>query len=257
MLPTSEAPNMKAIIIDDEKRARINLALLLEEYCPNVEIVAECENLPSGVKAIRKHRPNVVFLDIEMPGHSGLELLDFFDDDDVNFAIIFTTAYNEYAVRAFKFSAIDYLLKPIVPEELQDALKRAEKQQELSGNYKILKENLASGKLDKIAVPSGSSLIFIDADKILYIKGEGAYSEITMIDGSKHIVSRNLKSFEEILCLSADFFRAHKSYIVNMAYVNAYKKADGGSLLLTQNISIPLSPDRVQSIFEKIKMIKR
>ena len=115
---------MKAIIIDDEKRARISLAYILQEYCPNVTIVAECENLPEGVKAIRKNQPNIVLLDIEMPGHSGLELLDFFDENDVNFSIIFTTAYNEYALQAFKFSAVDYLLKPINPEQLSEAISR-------------------------------------------------------------------------------------------------------------------------------------
>ena len=104
---------MTAIIIDDEKRARVSLTLLVKEFYPSLEIVAECENLPQGVKAIRKLKPNLVFLDIEMPGHSGLELLDFFDENEINFEIIFTTAYNEYAVKAFKFSAIDYLLKPI------------------------------------------------------------------------------------------------------------------------------------------------
>lgn len=248
---------MKAIIIDDEKRARINLALLLDEFCPNVEVLAECENLPTGVKAIRKYKPNVVLLDIEMPGHSGLELLDFFDEEEVDFAIIFTTAYNEYAIRAFKFSAIDYLLKPIIPEELQSAIKRAEKQQQKFDNYKMLKENMTTANLDKIAVPSGSSLIFIDVCNILYVKGEGAYSEVNMLDGVKHIVSRNLKNFEDILCQSPDFFRAHKSYIVNLAYVTSYNKADGGSLFLNGNISIPLSPEKSQVILEKVKLVKR
>ena len=115
---------MKAIIIDDEKRARVSLNLLIQEYCPNVEIVAECENLPEGVKAIRKFNPDLVLLDIEMPGHSGLELLDFFDENDINFSIIFTTAYNEYALQAFKFSAIDYLLKPITEEDLSKSIEK-------------------------------------------------------------------------------------------------------------------------------------
>jgi two-component system LytT family response regulator len=94
---------MKAIIIDDEKRARVTLQLLLDEYCPTITVIADCENLPEGIKAIRKHKPAVVFLDIEMPGHSGLELLDFFDENEVDFSIIFTTAYNQYAIQAFKF----------------------------------------------------------------------------------------------------------------------------------------------------------
>ena len=115
---------IQAIIIDDEKRARLNLELLIEEYCSNVQVIASCENLPEGVKAIRKHKPDLVLLDIEMPGHSGLELLDFFDENEVNFSIIFTTAYNEYALKAFKFSAVDNLLKPIIRAVLVAAIER-------------------------------------------------------------------------------------------------------------------------------------
>ena len=113
---------MKAIIIDDEKQARVSLSLLLQENCPEIEVADQCENLPQGVKSIRKHRPDVVFLDIEMPGHSGLELLEFFDEKEIEFSIIFTTAYNDFAVQAFKLSALDYLLKPIDMETLEVAL---------------------------------------------------------------------------------------------------------------------------------------
>ena len=248
---------MKAIIIDDEKRARVSLNLLIQEYCPNVEIVAECENLPEGVKAIRKFNPDLVLLDIEMPGHSGLELLDFFDENDINFSIIFTTAYNEYALQAFKFSAIDYLLKPINPEQLTDAINRLEKQKQKFENFKILKENIQQDNLTKIAVPSGNTLIFIDTTKISHIKGEGAYSEVFCVNGTKHLVSRNLKNFEDILCLDTRFMRVHKSYIVNFELVMAYNKSDGGSLELESGIHIPVSTDKAQNILEKIQIIKR
>jgi two-component system LytT family response regulator len=248
---------MKAIIIDDEKRARISLALIIKEYCPHVEILAECENLSQGVKAIRKYNPDVVLLDIEMPGHSGLELLDFFDEKEVNFSIIFTTAYNEYALQAFKFSAIDYLLKQINPELLCEAISRLEKQQQKFENFKILKENIQQESLSKIAVPSGSSLIFLDLVKIAYIKGDGAYSEVFSVDGKKNLVSRNLKNFEDILCSDNRFARVHKSYIVNLEQVVAFNKSDGGSLSLENKIQIPISPDKTQIILEKIKIIKR
>jgi two-component system, LytTR family, response regulator len=248
---------MKAILIDDEKRARISLALLLQEYCPNVEIVAECENLSEGVKAIRKHNPDLVLLDIEMPGHSGLELLDFFDENDINFSIIFTTAYNEYALQAFKFSAIDYLLKPINPEELSEAILRLEKQKQKLENFKILKENINDESLTKIAVPSGNSLLFIDTTKIAYIKGEGSYSEVFCNNNTSNLVSRNLKNFEDILCKDKRFMRVHKSYIVNFEQVVAFNKSDGGSLELENGNYIPVSPDKVQLILEQIQIIKR
>ena len=248
---------MKAIIIDDEKRARVSLALLIQEYCPNMEIVAECENLSQGVKAIRKHNPDLVLLDIEMPGHSGLELLDFFDENDVNFSIIFTTAYNEYALQAFKFSAIDYLLKPINPEQLADAITRLEKQKQKLENFKILKENIQQESLSKIAVPSGNTLIFLDTTKIAHIKGEGAYSEVFCTTGTKNLVSRNLKNFEDILCSDKRFMRVHKSYIVNFEQVVAYNKSDGGSLELSTGVHVPISPDRAQQILEQIQIVKR
>ena len=248
---------MKAIIIDDEKRARVSLSLLLQEYCPQVTIVAECENLPEGVKAIRKHQPDIVLLDIEMPGHSGLELLDFFDENEVNFSIIFTTAYNEYALKAFKFSAVDYLLKPIIPEELAEAVERVAKQKQRFENFRAFKENLQQETLTKIAVPSGNSLLFLDTDKIMYIKGEGAYSEVFCSDGSKQLVSRNLKNFEDILCSDSRFLRIHKSYIVNFNFVVAFNKSDGGSIELENKAQIPVSPDKAQQILDQIQIIKR
>jgi two-component system LytT family response regulator len=116
---------MKAIIVDDENKARQLLRAMLSDLCPNVEVVADCDDLPNGVKAIKRHSPDLVFLDIEMPGHSGLELLDFFNDDEVNFNIIFTTAYDHYAIQAFKLSAVDYLLKPLSPKDLVEAVERA------------------------------------------------------------------------------------------------------------------------------------
>ena len=246
---------MKAIIIDDEKRARVSLSLLLQEYCPEVEVVAECENLPEGVKAIRKFNPDLVLLDIEMPGHSGLELVDFFDEKEINFSIIFTTAYNEYAIQAFKLSALDYLLKPIIPEELINAISRMERQKSLQ--FKALAENIQNEFFEKIAVPSGNTLILIKISDIVYIKGEGSYSEIYMQDKSKHMVSRNLKNFEEILLKDKRFLRTHKSYIVNFDEVISFNKSDGGWLDMKNGNSIPISSEKSSLIMERIKIVKR
>lgn len=248
---------MRAILIDDEKRARLNLSILLDENCPQVEIVAECENLPEGVKAIRKLKPDVVFLDIEMPGHSGLELLDFFDENEVNFSVVFTTAYNEYAIQAFKLSAVDYLLKPINPDELLQAVQRVEKQKMKTENYKLLKSSIKSESFEKIAVPSGNLILFLNLNEIVYIKGDGAYSDVFLQDKTKHVVSRNLKNFEEIICANSSFIRVHKSFIVNLAYVKSFNKSDGGSLDMLNGLQIPVSPEKSASILEKIQLIKR
>ena len=248
---------MKAIIIDDEKRARVSLSLLVEEYFPSLNIVAECENLPQSVKAIRKLKPDLVFLDIEMPGHSGLELLDFFDENEITFDIIFTTAYNEYAIKAFKFSAIDYLLKPINPNELVDALNRLEKQKQKIENYKVLHENIKQETATKIAIPSGQRFLFIETSQIQYIKGDGAYAEVVCMGNNKHLVSRNLKNFEDILCSNHRFLRVHKSYIVNMDYCTEFTKSDGGSLQLSNGQSIPVSAEKQSLVMDYFSMIKR
>jgi len=244
-----------AIIIDDEVRARISLQLLLEEYCPNIQILEQCENLAEGVKAIHKHRPKIVFLDIEMPGHSGLELFDFFNENEIDFSVIFTTAYNQYAIKAFKFSAIDYLLKPINPEELVEAVKRFEKIK--SQNLKILKENINHNKMNKIAVPTGNSILFLETDQILYVKGEGSYCEIVLLNGEKIICSRYLKNFEDILSQHTNFLRVQKSYIANLSYVSIYNKSDGGNLEFKNKICIPVSLEKIDLIMEKISLIKR
>ncbi|MFK7001819.1 LytR/AlgR family response regulator transcription factor [Flavobacterium oreochromis] len=248
---------INAIIIDDEKRARLNLSILIKEYCPQINIIAECENLPEGVKSIRKNKPDLIFLDIEMPGHSGLELLDFFDENEINFKIIFTTAYQEYAIQAFKFSAIDYLLKPINPEELIAAATRFSKEKEKIDKYAILKENLKDETFRKIAVPSGNSLVFIEVNDILFIKGEGAYSEIHFRNNEKLLVSRNLKNFEDIICEQRNFIRIHKSFILNTHYIKSYNKSDGGSIEIQNGLHLPIGTDKVQTILETIEIIKR
>lgn len=248
---------MTAIIIDDEQRARVSLRYLLNEYCPDIEILEECENLSSGVKAIIKHKPNLVFLDIEMPGHSGLELLDFFDEDDIKFQIIFTTAYNEFAIKAFKLSAVDYLLKPIDEVLLQEAVKRATKINQKKQNYEVLKDNILSKSLNKIAIPSGSSLLFIETKNILYIKGDGSYTVVVLKNGTKHTVSRNLKNFEETIDDQPELLRIHKSYIVNANEIISYTKSEGGSIELTNKEHLPITADKVEKIIDLIKVVKR
>lgn len=190
-----------------------------------------------------------------MPGHSGLELLDFFDEKDINFSIIFTTAYNEYAIQAFKLSALDYLLKPIVPEELVNAISRLERQKTIQ--FKALSENIQNENFEKIAVPSGNSLILLKISDIIYIKGEGSYSEVHMNDKTKHMVSRNLKNFEEILLKDNRFLRTHKSYLVNFDAVLSYNKSDGGWLDMKNGSSIPVSSEKSNLILERIQIVKR
>lgn len=248
---------MKALIVDDEERARVSLRYLIAEFLPHLEIVAECDGIPNAVKSIHKHKPDLVFLDIEMPGHSGLEILDFFDEKDLNFGIIFTTAYQEYAIKAFKLSAVDYLLKPINPTELLEAVNRFQKL--TSHKIKVLHENLGKdfSETKKIGISHSNGIELILPDEIVYIKGEGAYSEIHLTDGKKILASKNLKMFEENLAENPQFIRVHKSYIVNFNHLISINKSNGGTIVMTNQMEIPFNSDSYELILEKINLIKK
>lgn len=239
---------MKAIIIDDETKARQLLQAMLQDYCPEVTVVAEADDLPNGIKAIKRHAPDVVFLDIEMPGHSGLELLDFFTEDEVNFQIIFATAYNQYAIKAFKLSAVDYLLKPIDSDQLVDAVARAKKQQEKQiTNYQLLKHQLSTDSKGKLALPQANGIKFIPFGDILFFKGDRAYTEIHCTDGQMLLASRNLHYFEEALESTPQFFRSHRSYIVNVQAIKEYVRAEGGYLVVG-NHQVGISSEKVDAL---------
>lgn len=248
---------MKALIIDDEERAIINLKYLLDEFCPEIEVVDQCKNLPEGVKSIRKNTPELVFLDIEMPGHSGLELLDFFDENEINFSIIFTTAYNNYAIQAFKLSAVDYLLKPINPKELMDAVSSYQKKKNQIERLIALKSNLENEENQVIAVPVSGKIIFLKTEEILYLKGEGAYTKIVKTDKTNFLVSRNLKSFEDLIGNNRSLKRVQKSYIVNLNFITAIHKTDGSTIELNNGEEIPISTEKMNEILNSVKFLKR
>lgn len=246
---------IKAIIIDDEVQGRKLLNVLIKTHCPQITIMDECSDLPNGVKSIRKHKPDLIFLDIEMPGHSGLDILDFFDEKEIDFGIIFTTAYNEYAVKAFKLSAVDYLLKPISGEDLEKAIERFEKR---FVSAKAEHSSVATEKTDnKIAIPVGQSIKFIDLNDIVFLKAENTYTEIHLQDHTKLLVSRTLKNFEDTLLENPVFFRCHKSYIINRDFVVDYVKSDGGYLVLKPKHEIPISQDKVDGFLSQATIVRR
>jgi len=239
----------KAIIIDDEPMARELLEGMISEYIPNVNVVELCENLPTGIKSINKHKPDLVFLDIEMPGYNGLDLLDFFNSDEINFSIIFVTAYNQYAIQAFKLAAVDYLLKPIESDDLIKAVSLFEKMVS-SLNLQVLKSNLNS-QSKKIAISTSNTIAFVNLDEILFFKADGAYTNV-FLEGNKVILtSKNLKYYENLLVPYSNFFRCHKSFIVNTNYISEYIKSDGG-FLRVKNFDVSLSTDKVSILLEKL-----
>ncbi|MCC6818017.1 MAG: response regulator [Bacteroidia bacterium] len=247
---------LKAIIIDDELRAVKLLQAIIEDTClEDVSVVATCNDLPEGVKAIKKHKPDLVFLDIEMPGYSGLQILDFFNEDEIDFEIVFTTAYNDYALQAFKLSAIDYLLKPIQPELIREAVNRAINKINKPLNlqrYNALRQNLDTESSKKVAVAIGQSIKFLNMDEIVFIKADGAYSEIVMSDDNKLVISKNLKHFEDILSSIKSFIRVHKSYLINTKFVSEYVKSDGGYLILKEKYEVNITHDKVEKLLQVI-----
>lgn len=215
-----------------------------------MEVLELCSNLPEGVKAIRKLNPDLIFLDIEMPGHSGLELLDFFDENEVDFSIIFTTAYNHYAIRAFKLSAIDYLLKPLDEELIKDSVHRYERNLIKKTDFSTLRTNLSQSASKKIAIHTVSSVRFIELNQIVFFKADGAYTFITLISDEKITSSKNLKYFEQVLSDYPNFIRSHKSFIVNVNFISNYIKTNGGSFIVDGDYEVSVSPNKVDEILK-------
>jgi len=246
----------KAIIIDDEEMARTLLNGMVNEYCPSVEVMELCKDLPSGIKSIHKHKPDLVFLDIEMPGHSGLELLDFFNDKEINFSIIFVTAYNKYAIQAFKLSAIDYLLKPIEETDLKNAIELFQKSNiRNKESFAVLKENMNGNQTKKIALHTLNTVTFVEISNILYFQGDGAYTKVLLKDNKTITLSKGLKNFENMLANTPEFFRCHKSYIANLNHITEYNKSQGGYLILDKTHEISVSQDKIDELLEKMALI--
>ena len=214
---------LKCIIVDDELKSRESLKILLLNACEDVEVMALCQDVKEGLSAIEKHKPDVVFLDVQMKHETGFDLLSKIDN--INFDIIFTTAHSEYAIKAIRFSAIDYLLKPIDVQDLHNAVERARKKQNTSmaDQLQQLLHNLKSGNSEnhKLALPTTEGLTFIKVSDILYCKASGNYTEIFMKDGKKHLVSRQLKEYDDLLT-EHDFFRIHHSSLINLNFVQNY-----------------------------------
>jgi two-component system, LytTR family, response regulator len=247
---------MTAIIVDDEKHCREVMEHLLHKHCKDVKITALCANGAEALTALEKEVPDVLFLDIEMPGMNGFELVEKFNQPV--FAIVFTTAYNEYAIKAIKHSALDYLLKPVDKDELVQTIQRAKEHKALKASQRVdsLLEILKLKKNNKrFAVPTLEGLIMVDSETILYCESDSAYCKIYFINSSKPLViSKTLKEAEDVL-QGQDFCRIHHSYFINMKCVQSYIRGEGGEVVLNNGTHLPVSRTRKQeflSLLEKI-----
>ena len=232
---------IKAIIIDDEPLVSKLINKTIESYCPNVSIIAIAENVKSGVAAINEHEPDLVLLDIKMPDGSGFDLIKHFDKPD--FKVIFISGYMEYAIKGYKFGAIDYILKPIDEEELSLAINRADDviRFEEKLNFKAMEENIKSlNKSDKIILKTNEHIHLINTIDIIRIEADGNYSTFFIEDGRKVIVSRAIKEWEESL-IDRGFFRVHKSHIINVQKLNYFDKTDSGDVILSDGSVVPVA----------------
>lgn len=233
---------LKAVIIDDEKRSRESLDLLIREHCKNVEILALADSVASGVDTIQDHKPDLLFLDIELQDGTGFDILEQVSNG--NFHVIFTTAFENYALRALKLSAVDYLLKPINQEELVSAVNKVADLRSKANpnkNFELLLQNLqnSTGR-HKIALPSSDGLIFINVQDIIRCQADGSYTHFFFKDHKKILVSKKIKEYEELLG-PYNFVRVHHSHLINLNEVTKYVRGDGGYVVMSDGETVYVS----------------
>lgn len=244
---------MTAIIVDDEEHCREVLATLLGKHCPGINVTARCSSAKEALSELRIAQPDILFLDIEMPGMNGFELLEQYPNPE--FGVIFTTAYNEYAIKAIKHSALDYLLKPVDKEELVAAVDRVRQQKNRSSvRIDQLLDLLDKKKNSKrFAVPTLEGLIMVDPEDIIYCESDGPYCTFYFNNNKKLLVSKTLKEAEEVL-QGNNFFRIHHSFLVNMKYIEKYIRGEGGEVIMNNGKNIPVSRNKKQDF---LKMLER
>lgn len=243
----SNTNQIRAIIIDDSFQAVKLLRLMIQELLPNVILLGEAENVAKGFELIESLKPDVLFLDIEMPGKTGIQLAEELIAKNINCQIIFTTAYNSYAIKAFRLSAIDYLLKPIQENQLIEAIQKVEEHLNLkqeNERLSVLAKNLSSDKKEVLCLPLQSGYEYIPLEEIEYLEADGSYVRVVLTNQKQKVISKNLKYFEQTLQDFPQFLRVHRSYLVNMNHLISYSKSDGGSITLSSQKVISISRER-------------
>lgn len=247
---------IRSILVDDEQRHHDILGKMLETFCPDVDLTGHAFSINEAVSLIEKEKPDLVFLDIEMPEGNGFTLFDHFEDPP--FEVIFTTAHDLYAINAIKYAALDYLLKPINIQELKQAVTRANRiltKQDPSrrGKYQVLRENikLQDKKHTKIALRSSEGIDFIEASQLLRVEANHVYSNFYLDNGKMIMVSKPLGDFEPLL-ESCNFFRVHKSHMVNLDHIKKYVKGKGGYLILKDGSHVDVSVRKKEELLKRL-----
>jgi two-component system LytT family response regulator len=248
----TEQRKIYAVLVDDSEQARKLLRLMLLELASDIVVAGEAGDVSSAVDLIRKLKPDVVFLDIEMPGKSGLQLLNELPRDEVYYEVIFTTAFNDYALKAFRLSAIDYLLKPIPEKDLIESLERLRNrkdQKELKSRLDALSSNLNAEKEKVLCIPVMSGYEYLKLHEIEYIEADGSYTKIMCVDGKTKTVSKNLKYFENALLDQDRFIRVHRSFLINLDQMKAFSRSGRGTIVMKSGKEIDLARDRREDFF--------
>lgn len=245
---------IKAVIIDDENKCISLLKHLLANNCPQVQVVGEADGAATGIELVNQHKPNLVFLDIEMPGKTGFELLNSLPA--IDFHVIFTTAYNHYAIKAIRFSALDYLLKPVDIDELKAALARIDKAEVKKNKHEsisLLVNNTraANHNFTRITLSTQDGLVILQINEILYCEASGSYTFFYLKNGEKLTISKTLKEYEDLL-KDNQFFRVHNSYLINLNEVKKYIKGDGGTVVMSNGDEVFVSKRRKEEFLEAL-----
>lgn len=242
---------LRAVVIDDEKRSRNVLIRMLEQFCTDVDVVGTADGVEAGKAAIREHRPDLVFLDVEMPPSTGFDVLKDLDHPD--FQVIFVTAHDHYAVKAIRFSALDYLLKPVDIEELRAAVRKAgERRKEKSGGEQMdaLFQNLRNAHA-RVGLPTKGGIVFVQIPDIVRCEAESNYTHIVLQNGRRLMAAKTLGEFEDLFKQSG-FVRIHQSHLVNLSHVVQYLRGDGGSVILTDGTSLDVSRRHKQDLLSRM-----
>ena len=249
---------LKAIIVDDENSGVESLQILLDKYCSSVEVLGIANSADEAEEKIRSMSPDLLFLDIDMPFANGFDLLNRFKT--IQFEVIFTTAYDHYAVRAFKHSAIDYLLKPIDVDELKSAVVKCERKMKESAPAFLHMETLMAAlsqpkTVKKLSINTLEVIMFVDTDQIIRLSADSNYTNIFLKNGKKIFASKTLKEFEETL-VPMHFFRVHNTHLINLAYVQIYTKGDGGYVTMIDNAVVEVSRSKKTELLALLSLNK-
>lgn len=249
---------MNVVIIDDEPRARNLLRSIISNTDVKSSNIFEAGDLLSGVEQIKENQPRLVFLDIEMPNQQGIEIFNYFEKDEIDFELVFTTAYSEFALKAFEMNAIDYILKPIRPQKIMEVVDRVAKsynKENIQLKLDELRKSLSDNNFNKIGLPVSDGIKFVPLEEIIRFEADGMYTKVfTQSDGSE-IISKPLKFFTHLLDSGNSFYRPHRSHIFNLRFLKQFVRRDGNYIILENDHIVPISKDKKDEFLELVSTL--